>query len=57
MKTWQIVVLIYLVAAVVGLELGVYHAPVWMSAVAAFWITLLGLRLIHLLKKPRNPNR
>ena len=57
MKTWQVGVVVYLVAAVVGAEFGFYNFPVWLDAVAALGITLLGILLIRRLKTLQNPNR
>ncbi len=57
MKTWQVVVLVYLVAAVVGVEVGLYHLPAWLDAVAALGITLLGVLLIRRLKMLQNPSK
>lgn len=57
MKPWQVVVLVYLTASVVGYELGIRKLPVEADVVAAALITLLGLAWIRLLKKSHNPNK
>lgn len=57
MKTWQVIVLIYLVTAVVGVEFGVLRTPLWVDAFGAFVITLLGLAVIRRLRKSQNPNK
>lgn len=57
MKTWQVVVLIYLVAAIVGVEFGIYHLPIWLDMVAALGITTLGILLIRRLKMLQNPSK
>lgn len=57
MKTWQVLVLVYLASAIVGVEFGLYHLPVWLDAVAALGITTLGILLIRRLKMLQNPSK
>jgi hypothetical protein len=57
MKTWQVVILIYLTTAIVSVELAKVNSSVITNVIVAFGITLAGLLLIRRLKKIRNPNK
>jgi len=57
MKVWQIVVLIYLTAAVIGACLGWIRSPWWVDPFIALGLSLAGYRWIRQLLKHHNPRR
>jgi hypothetical protein len=57
MKPWHILVLVYLLTGIAGVELSLYNLPISADIFMAAGLTLLGYQWIRKLQKLHNPNK